>query len=208
MKPEEIKTLIEKINSNHKHKWHYREREYLKKLINNDKLGLKLNYNEVEETFEGDDIDALLENNYFFFTENKSKNIIKNNNKHNNLLIEGENYFALKALIDAKVKVDIIYIDPPYNTGNDDFCFNDKFVKKDDPFLHSKWLSFLKRRLMLAKELLSEEGVIFVSIDDNEQAYLKVLMDEIFSENNFITSFIWERTHHSNKNNSGKKSFS
>ncbi len=111
----------------------------------------------------------------------------------------------------ANVKVDVIYIDPPYNTGKE-FIYNDDFSTKkivgsDDPHKHSKWLSFIKKRLQIAKDLLSDDGVIFVSIDDNEQAYLKVLMDEIFGEENFISNFIWQRTHHTNKNNSGKKIF-
>ena len=114
------------------------------------------------------------------------------------MLIEGDNYHGLLALAHAKVKVDIIYIDPPYNTGNKDFIYNDDFtndptpVGHDDPHRHSKWISFMKKRLELAKELLSEEGVIFVSIDDNEQAYLKVLMDEIFGETNFIAPINWQ----------------
>ncbi len=106
-------------------------------------------------------------------------------------MIEGDNYYALKALKLANIKVDVIYIDPPYNTGNKDFIYNDDFVDKDDKFKHSKWLSFMKKRLELAKELLADDGVIFVSIDDNEQAYLKVLMDEIFGEENFVNILNW-----------------
>ena len=198
MNKDKIKHLYEKLKTKEIHNLHFDENMYLRNLIDNDKLGLKLNYNDIEENFEGKDIDKLLKENYFFFTENSEKNIINNSDKHNNLLIEGENYFALKALIDAKVKVDVIYIDPPYNTGSNDFIYNDKkssseigWVNQDDPFRHSKWLSFMKRRLILAKELLSDTGVIFVSIDDNEQAYLKVMMDEIFNTENFINNFIW-----------------
>lgn len=80
----------------------------------------------------------------------------------------------------------MIYIDPPYNTGNDGFKYNDKFN-------HSTWLTFMKNRLEIAKELLMEDGSIFVSIDDNEQAYLKILMDEVFGNENFICNFIWEK---------------
>lgn len=89
------------------------------------------------------------------------------------------------------IKVDVIYIDPPYNTGNKDFVYEDNYVDKDDKYKHSKWLTFMKNRLTLAKELLADDGVIFISIDDNEQAYLKVLMDEIFGEENFISNLIW-----------------
>lgn len=109
-----------------------------------------------------------------------------------NLLIKGNNLIALHSLknnphIYGKVK--IIYIDPPYNTGNDSFNYNDKFT-------HSAWLSFMKNRLEIAREFLRDDGVIFVQCDDNEQAYLKVLMDEIFGRENFITSFVWEKTQH------------
>ncbi len=76
----------------------------------------------------------------------------------------------------------IIYIDPPYNTGNKDFIYNDKIVDKNDGYSHSKWLSFMSKRLEIAQNLLSETGVIFISIDDNEQAQLKLLCDEIFGE--------------------------
>jgi adenine-specific DNA-methyltransferase len=82
--------------------------------------------------------------------------------------------------------IDVIYIDPPYNTGNKDFKYDDNDVDGEDGFKHSKWLSFMEKRLVLAKSLLSENGVIFMSIDDNEQAQLKMLSDTIFGENNFI----------------------
>lgn len=104
-----------------------------------------------------------------------------------NLIIEGDNYHALSVLNYTHTgKIDVIYIDPPYNTGNKDFVYNDKFIDKDDSFRHSKWLSFMSRRLHLAKNLLSNQGIICISIDDNEETYLKVLCDEIFGSNNFI----------------------
>ena len=86
----------------------------------------------------------------------------------------------------------MIYIDPPYNTGNKDFKYNDDFVERDDVYRHSKWLAFMSKRLELAKTLLSEYGIIFVSIGEDEQANLKLLMDSVFGENNFIETFIWE----------------
>ena len=98
-----------------------------------------------------------------------------------NLLIKGNNLLALHSLKKRKDiygQVKLIYIDPPYNTGNDSFNYNDKFN-------HSAWLCFMKNRLEIAKEFLREDGVIFVQCDDNEQAYLKVLMDEIFGRENF-----------------------
>lgn len=114
-----------------------------------------------------------------------------------NLMIEGDNYHALSVLnYTHKGKVDVIYIDPPYNTGNKDFIYNDSFVDVDDAFRHSKWLSFMYCRLQLARGLLQNNGVIAVSIDDNEQAQLRMLCDEIFGEQNFITNFVWEKTQH------------
>lgn len=104
----------------------------------------------------------------------------------NHILIEGDNLHALTALTYThEDKVDVIYIDPPYNTGNKDFVYNDSFVDSEDSYRHSKWLSFMERRLRIAKKLLSDKGVIFISIDDNEQANLKLLCDEVFGEKNF-----------------------
>lgn len=109
--------------------------------------------------------------------------------KPTNILIEGDNYHALQVLNYTHAgKVDVIYIDPPYNTGNKDFKFNDDYVDRNDSFRHSKWLSMMAKRLKLAKNLLSSDGVIFISIDDNEQAHVKLLCDEIFGEDKFITS--------------------
>lgn len=107
----------------------------------------------------------------------------------NHILIEGDNLNALAALTYAYAgKIDVIYIDPPYNTGNKDFIYNDSFVDKDDSFRHSKWLSFMDRRLRIAKKLLSEKGVMFISIDENEEAQLKMLCDKIYGENNHIAT--------------------
>ena len=117
--------------------------------------------------------------------EVKTKEIITDitdKEKPVNLLIEGDNYHALSVLNYTHVKkVDVIYIDPPYNTGNDEFKYNDAFN-------HSSWLVFMKNRLEVARNLLQDNGVIFVQCDDNEQAYLKVLMDEIFGRDNFINT--------------------
>lgn len=110
----------------------------------------------------------------------------------NHILIEGDNLEALTALAYThEGKIDVIYIDPPYNTGNKDFVYNDSFVDREDGYRHSKWLSFMNKRLQIAKSLLASGGVIFISIDDNEQAQLKLLCDEIFGTQNYITSFPW-----------------
>jgi len=104
-----------------------------------------------------------------------------------NLLIKGNNLLALHSLKEQFAgKVKLIYIDPPYNTG-EDFQYNDRFN-------HSTWLTFMKNRLEIAKEFLREDGVILVHIDDNEQASLKYLMDEIFGRENFVETFIWNNT--------------
>lgn len=124
--------------------------------------------------------------------EVKNKEIITDKNKPVNLLIEGDNYHSLSVLnYTHKGKIDVIYIDPPYNTGNKDFKYNDRFVDKEDGFRHSKWLNFMEKRLKLAKSLLKNDGVIFISIDDNEQAHLQLLCDDIFGEENKVNQFVW-----------------
>jgi adenine-specific DNA-methyltransferase len=126
--------------------------------------------------------------------EDKIRNIATVKEKPINILIEGDNYHALSVLnYTHKGKINVIYIDPPYNTGSEGFRFNDKIVDKEDAYRHSKWLSFVSKRLSLAKNLLRNSGVIFVSIDDNESAQLKLLCDEVFGEQNFVASIIWEK---------------
>ncbi|EPZ71976.1 site-specific DNA-methyltransferase [Helicobacter pylori] len=111
--------------------------------------------------------------------------------KNTNYLIKGNNLIALHSLKKKFAKqVKCIYIDPPYNTGNDSFNYNDNFN-------HSSWLVFMKNRLEVAREFLSDDGVIFVQCDDNEQAYLKVLMDEIFLRENFVNCIVCEMSNES-----------
>ncbi|MEI7526798.1 MAG: site-specific DNA-methyltransferase, partial [Mariniphaga sp.] len=111
----------------------------------------------------------------------------------NHILIEGDNLHALTALsFTHEGMIDVIYIDPPYNTGNKDFKYNDSYVDKEDSYRHSKWLSFMDKRLYLAKRLLNDKGVIFISIDDNEQGQLKMICDEVFGELNFTGQIIVE----------------
>ncbi|OLO10508.1 site-specific DNA-methyltransferase [Chromohalobacter japonicus] len=113
-----------------------------------------------------------------------------------NLIIEGDNYDALRALrMTHAGRIRCIYIDPPYNTGNKDFVYNDRFVDKTHRFRHSLWLEFMYHRLLLAKELLAEDGVIFVSIDDNELFRLGMLMDRVFGEGNFLANVIWQKVY-------------
>jgi adenine-specific DNA-methyltransferase len=131
--------------------------------------------------------------------EVKNKEIITDKNKPVNLLIEGDNYHSLSVLnYTHERKVDVIYIDPPYNKGNvnvRDFIYNDKIVDEEDPYRHSKWLSFMQKRLILAKNLLKNTGLIFISIDDTEMAELKLVMDEIFGEQNLLANLIWRGMH-------------
>lgn len=125
------------------------------------------------------------EHKNFIFKEVEELNIGSEGIEHK--LIEGDNLLALRKLQESyEGGIDVIYIDPPYNTGNE-FVYQDKFKDIDK---HSKWLSFMYKRLRLAKKLLSDEGVIFVSIDDNEQAQLKLLMDKVFGEEHFLANVI------------------
>ena len=111
----------------------------------------------------------------------------------NHILIEGDNLEALTALsYTHEGKIDVIYIDPPYNTGNKDFMYNDRYIDSDDDFRHSMWLSFMNKRLKIAKRLLSNNGVVFISIDDNEQAPLKLLCDEIFGSESYVSTLTIE----------------
>lgn len=127
--------------------------------------------------------------------EVESKAIISDNaDAPNHIIIEGDNLESLTTLAYThEGKIDVIYIDPPYNTGNKDFTYNDSYVDSDDCFRHSKWLSFMSKRLRLAKRLLSDRGFIFISIDDNEFANLRLLCDDVFSANNFVASPVRRR---------------
>lgn len=144
-------------------------------------------------------VDKELETQIPTFEEIKDKEIVRNPNEKFNFLLEGDNLHSLYLLEKThKEKIDVIYIDPPYNTGNNDFTYGDETLSKEDEYKHSKWLSFMERRLKLAKQLLSENGILAISIDDHEQAQLKMLCDDIFDELNFI-SCIPRRTKSSGK---------
>lgn len=119
--------------------------------------------------------------------EEENKKI--DNGGEDNILIEGDNFHSLSVLnYTHKESIDVIYIDPPYNTGNKDFMYNDSFVDVEDGYRHSKWLNFMSKRLKLARNLLKDDGIICISIDDNEQSQLKLLCDKIFGENNYINT--------------------
>ena len=162
------------------------ERAYLINLVNtNKKYGL-LWEDKIEE------VEKQLREKLPVLKEVEEKAIINSPEDPNHIIIEGDNLHALTALtFTHEGAIDIIYIDPPYNTGNKDFKYNDSYVDKEDSFKHSKWLSFIHKRLQIAKRLLNEKGVIFMSIDDNEHPQLKLLCDEVFGQKNFISNIIW-----------------
>ena len=127
------------------------------------------------------------------FSEDLSSELVTAEDNYN-FLLEGDNLHSLHLLEKTrKEQIDVIYIDPPYNTGNG-FRYDDKRIEATDSFRHSKWLSFMARRLEIAKRLLKKDGVIFVSINDIEGAQLKMLLDSIFDEKNFVGQIIWEST--------------
>ncbi len=142
-----------------------------------------------------EDVEERLREELPVLVEDTTKAIISTEvDAPNHILIEGDNLEALTALAYThEGKIDVIYIDPPYNTGNKDFVYNDQFVDKENSYRHSKWLSFMNKRLRIAKQLLSEKGVIFISIDDNEQAQLKLLCDEVFGNDKLISNLIWQK---------------
>lgn len=136
----------------------------------------------------------------------KSKGLAATPSIHDNLLLHGDNLLALKALLPTHAgKIKCIYIDPPYNTGNEGWAYNDKVnsplmkewlgktIDREDLTRHDKWCSMMLPRLKLLRELLSEDGAIFISIDDNEVHHLRCLMDEVFGEENFVANVIWEK---------------
>ena len=144
-----------------------------------------------------EEVDRMMQDNIPVFTEIKEREIKTTDENSYNFLLEGDNLHSLKLLEKTHAgKIDVIYIDPPYNTGGkNDFIYDDRRIDNADSFRHSKWCSFISRRLEIAKCLLSEKGLIFISIDDNEYANLKLLCDTIFGEHNFIATCVWQKIH-------------
>lgn len=167
------------------------ERAYLVNLVNTKKK-----YGLVWED-KPEDVEEQLRTKLPVLQEVKERAIINDTEEQqnpNHILIEGDNLHALTALtFTHENKIDLIYIDPPYNTGKKDFIYNDHYVDKEDAYRHSKWISFMEKRLRIAHKLLKDDGVIFISIDENECHNLKVLLDEIFGENNFVEQIIWNK---------------
>lgn len=149
-------------------------------------------------------VDVMMQDNIPVFSEDAEKEIIEAPGDGFNFILEGDNLHSLRLLEKThKGRIDLIYIDPPYNTGNKDFIYDDAFVDKTDLFSHSKWLSFMDKRLRVARRLLSDRGVIFISIDDNEQAPLKMLCDEIFGVSCFVADVSWQRTYSARNDSKG-----
>lgn len=157
--------------------------EIINELNNNKKYGLVWDTEHTKE-----DVVLRCEKEIPTLTLDESKTIL--NGGENNLIIEGDNYHSLVTLnMIEKESVDVIYIDPPYNTLIKDFIYNDKYVDAEDGFKHSKWLSFMKKRLQLAKDLLNNKGCLLISIDEHELFQLKLLCDELFGEENYVQCF-------------------
>lgn len=157
----------------------------LEKDINGKKYGLVFEEHREE-------IDEVLDTHTPVLTEDKD--LFIDNGGQMNFLIEGDNLASLKLLEKThKGKIDLIYIDPPYNTGKKDFRYDDTFVEQEDAFRHSKWVSFINKRFNLARKLLSKEGIIFISVDDNEFSAMKMLCDEIFGEDNRVATLVWKK---------------
>ena len=152
----------------------------IKKLKKRKKYGIVWDDEKTKEEFDKNSIGK-----FPILKEIKTKGIQTDNNSPTNILIEGDNYHTLSVLNYTHEKqVDVIYIDPPFNTGSTSWKYNNKFVERDDSFKHSKWLSFMKKRLNLSKHLLRKSGIIIVAIDDYEIHTLRLLLDEIFDEHN------------------------
>ncbi len=157
----------------------------LEKDVNGKKYGLVFEEHREE-------IDEVLDTHTPVLTEDED--LFIDNGGQMNLLIEGDNLASLKLLEKThKGKIDLIYIDPPYNTLKEGFTYSDTLVDKNDTFRHSKWMSFMQQRLLIARELLSTKGVIFISLDDNEISALRIMCDEIFGYQNFVANIIWEK---------------
>lgn len=147
-----------------------------------------------------EEVDVKMQTHIPVFTEVEDKEIVGDpENEQYNFLLEGDNLHSLKLLEKThKGKIDVIYIDPPYNTGSKDFVYNDSIIDGNDGYRHSKWLSFIAARLLVAKNLLSATGMIMISINDVELYSLKLLCDSIFGESNYLANIIWQSTPGSN----------
>ena len=138
-------------------------------------------------------VDVKMRTHIPVFTEDASKEITRDTGGMYNFILEGDNLHSLR-LLEKTLSSSIsgILIDPPYNTGTQDFVYDDSYVGRDDAFYHSKWISFMYHRLLLAKNLLTKTGLLFIHINDIEMANLRLLCNEVFGETNFVGSFMWK----------------
>jgi adenine-specific DNA-methyltransferase len=175
----------------------------LEALESRKKYGLVWEEERVKEQFEQDAVNSVP-----VLKEVKSRVVASDPSQPTHILIEGDNYHALTVLnYTHQGKVDVIYIDPPYNKGSKNFKYNDHWVEEDDTYKHSKWLSFMSKRLCLARSLLKEAGIIYISIDDNEFARLKLICDEVFGEKSFVGTVTWEKRTKAQNTETAKEMF-
>ena len=187
-KRKEMLEYINKLKEIHKDDESIIALEKIETALTEKKYGLVWEKHEEE-------VDKKLVHNIPIFTEVEERKIIIDENEGFNFLLEGDNLHSLKLLEKThKGRIDVIYIDPPYNTGSKDFIYDDNYIGVDDGYRHSKWLSFMSERLKIAKELLSEKGYIFISINNCEYAQLKIIMDGLFGVKNYIGTITWEST--------------
>lgn len=187
VKRKKMLSFLETLRREHSDDDFIRAFAEIENMLNEKKYGL------VWEKHE-ENVDLMIEKYIPVFKEEEEK-YINCGELTNNFLIEGDNLQSLYLLEKThKNRIDIIYIDPPYNTEKSGFTYDDKMVDTNDSYRHSKWLSFMERRLKIARELLAEKGVIFISIDNSELYNLKLLCDSIFLESNFIGNIVWRTT--------------
>lgn len=184
---EKMLNFLETLKEQHKDDTSLIAINQIEKELTSKKYGLVWEEHEEE-------VDVKMQTHIPVFTEVDDKEIVGDpDSEQYNFLLEGDNLHSLKLLEKThKGKIDVIYIDPPYNTGGTDFRYEDSIVGKDDGFRHSKWISFMKNRLEIAHRLMSDNGIIFISIDDNELAALIMLCDEIFGSENHVETIIWK----------------
>ncbi len=189
-KREKMLQILDALKAQHKDEETIIAINEIKNEINSKKYGLVWEQHE-------ENVDIQMKTHVPVFTEVKDREINANpSDEKYNFILEGDNLHSLKLLNKAlEGRVDVIYIDPPYNTGIKDFIYDDAFVDKLDGYRHSKWISFMFERLKEARNLLSPNGTIFISIDDNEEANLRLLCDEIFGEDKFVANISWQRTY-------------
>lgn len=187
IKREKMLATLEEIKKNTKDQGVLSSLNLIENELNEKKYGLV--WEEHEER-----VDKELKSKIPTFIESIDNKINESNEEQYNFLIEGDNLHSLYLLEKThNERIDLIYIDPPYNRGKDDFIYNDDYISEEDAFTHSKWLSFMYKRLAVARNLLAPHGTIFISIDDNEFSQLRFICDEIFGVENYLGTLHWRR---------------